>query len=124
LADRVHILGHVTDEELEAWLHRAEVLVSLSKLEAFGRVLYDALAYGCRVVCSDVPAHIEAAIRFPAAVSLVRASEPPTAVAAHVQLMLGEPMPVVDLSDFAPEQVARRLAGVYGAIVQAAGTSP
>lgn len=118
LADRVHVLGRVTDDELEAWLHRADVLVSLSKLESFGRVLYDALAHGCAVVCSDIPAHAEAALRFPAAISLVGPSENPAELAAHVERMLSAPEPAVDLSDLAPEQVARRLTAVYGAVAR------
>jgi glycosyltransferase involved in cell wall biosynthesis len=45
LGGRVHVRGRVDDDELERWLDAADVLVTMSRLEAFGRVVYDALAH-------------------------------------------------------------------------------
>lgn len=68
---RLHVAGRVSDADLRAWYRRAGVLVSLSEAESFGRTIVEGLALGCRVVCSDIPAHREFARRYPAWVTLV-----------------------------------------------------
>jgi glycosyltransferase involved in cell wall biosynthesis len=68
---RLHVVGRVSDADLRAWYRHAGVLVSLSEAESFGRTIVEGLAMGCRVVCSDIPAHREFARRYPAWVTLV-----------------------------------------------------
>ncbi|MCS6881278.1 MAG: glycosyltransferase family 4 protein [Oscillochloridaceae bacterium] len=68
---RVHLAGRVSDADLRAWYRRAGALASLSEAESFGRTIIEGLALGCRVVCSDIPAHREFARRYPAWVTLV-----------------------------------------------------
>lgn len=81
---RLHVAGRVSDADLRAWYRRAGVLVSLSEAESFGRTIVEGLAMGCRVVCSDIPAHREFARRYPEWVTLV----PPNASDAHVAMLL------------------------------------
>jgi glycosyltransferase involved in cell wall biosynthesis len=57
VADRVTFLGHVSDAELARWYRTATVAVEISRHEAFGIVLLEALVAGARVLASDIPAH-------------------------------------------------------------------
>lgn len=59
LQRRVHFLGHVDDASLYRWLRTATVYVSMSRQEAFGLTLTEALVAGAPVVASDIPAHAE-----------------------------------------------------------------
>jgi glycosyltransferase involved in cell wall biosynthesis len=59
LHDRVRFLGHVDNETLYRWLRTATVYVSMSRQEAFGITLAEALAAGAAVVASDIPTHLE-----------------------------------------------------------------
>lgn len=53
----VERLGPLSDAERDAWLGRASVLVAPNRFgESFGIVLIEALARGCAVVASDLPA--------------------------------------------------------------------
>jgi glycosyltransferase involved in cell wall biosynthesis len=55
----IRFTGKIPDEELDALLAQANVVVSASDHEAFGLVLADGLRAGARVVASDIPAHRE-----------------------------------------------------------------
>lgn len=57
LRDRVRFLGHVSEQDLWRWYRTASVLIALSRHEAFGLTLREALAAGTAVVASDIPAH-------------------------------------------------------------------
>jgi glycosyltransferase involved in cell wall biosynthesis len=85
--DRVRFLGRVGDEELQSWYRRADIVVSLSTSESFGRVVVEALAAGCFVVGSDIPAFRDFAAEFPEAVALVAPATAPQDVAAAVRTM-------------------------------------
>jgi glycosyltransferase involved in cell wall biosynthesis len=73
IADRVTIVGRVSDEELAQWYRRAQVLVSPSLYEGFGLPAAEAMASGTPVIASDagalpeVVAHLETGIIVPAA---------------------------------------------------------
>jgi glycosyltransferase involved in cell wall biosynthesis len=59
LADRVVMESGLSDVELQ-WLYRTcEVLLAPSTAEGFGLPVVEALLAGCRVVCSNIPAHQE-----------------------------------------------------------------
>jgi rhamnosyl/mannosyltransferase len=55
--DRVHFLGHLSDEEVIAHLHACDVFVlpSITRAETFGVVQLEAMACGKPVVCTDLP---------------------------------------------------------------------
>ena len=59
LRRRVRFLGHVEDATLYRWLRTAAVYVSMSRQEAFGLTLAEAVAAGAAIVASDIPAHAE-----------------------------------------------------------------
>lgn len=61
LRDTVSLLGFISEPELRRWQRTARVAVTLSRHEAFGLVLLEAVAAGAHVVASDVPAHREVA---------------------------------------------------------------
>lgn len=56
LKNRVHLLGHVSGEDLPGYFEAAEVfcLPSLVRSEAFGLVMVEAMGYGKPVVATDI----------------------------------------------------------------------
>jgi glycosyltransferase involved in cell wall biosynthesis len=59
LRDDVHFAGRVEDGELPRWYSHAECLVLPSLYEGFGNPALEAMACGCPVVVSDIPALTE-----------------------------------------------------------------
>lgn len=57
MRDRIRMCGHTN--ELEAWMNRADVLVSLSLFEGSPNTVLEAMAIGCPLVVSDIPQHRE-----------------------------------------------------------------
>ena len=53
VADRVRMLGHVTERQKFAALSVSDVFVSTSQHEGFGLVYLEAMAYGLPIVCYD-----------------------------------------------------------------------
>jgi glycosyltransferase involved in cell wall biosynthesis len=113
VSSRVTFTGRVTDEQLVAWYRRASVLLHFSTAEAFGLTILEAIAAGCRVVCSDIPAFGELARRFPERITLVPTGDSP-APAMPVEAAACHPTTrPADLSAFGWDAVAERLAEVY-----------
>jgi glycosyltransferase involved in cell wall biosynthesis len=61
LADRVHLLSGVSDEELNRLYNSAEAFIYPSLYEGFGIPLLEAMACGCPLVASDIPTSREVA---------------------------------------------------------------
>jgi glycosyltransferase involved in cell wall biosynthesis len=59
--DGVEVRGHVSLDELVSLYRRAAALVFPSRYEGFGQPVLEAMACGCPVACSDVPALAEVA---------------------------------------------------------------
>jgi glycosyltransferase involved in cell wall biosynthesis len=94
LSDRVRLLGRVPDHDARRWFRTAKVLVSLSRHEAAGLTLFEALAAGTPVVASDIPAHRETAQAQPTdAVRLVPTNAAPETVAASIGDALASGVP-------------------------------
>lgn len=59
IRDRVHFLGRVSDDELDALLAQSWLAAFPSEYEGFGLALVEALAAGASILASDIPAHRE-----------------------------------------------------------------
>lgn len=59
LGHRIHFLEGISEPELQWCYTRCEALLAPSATEGFGLPVAEALLVGCRVVCSDIPAHRE-----------------------------------------------------------------
>ena len=59
LGRSVHFLEGLSEPELQWCYARCEALVAPSVTEGFGLPVAEALLAGCRIVCSDIPAHRE-----------------------------------------------------------------
>ncbi|MBD3267238.1 glycosyltransferase [bacterium] len=59
--NRVHFLGHVSEEEKTALYRLADVFVlpSVERSEAFGYVLLEAMQQGCPVITTDLPTGVK-----------------------------------------------------------------
>ena len=53
IADRVHLLGQVSDEQKHAALAVSDAFVTTSQHEGFGLVFLEAMAFGLPIVCYD-----------------------------------------------------------------------
>jgi glycosyltransferase involved in cell wall biosynthesis len=53
VSDRVHLLGHVSDEQKYRALSVADAFVSTSQHEGFGLVFLEAMAFGLPIICYD-----------------------------------------------------------------------
>ena len=111
--DRVRFLGYVSDEELCTWYTRSKVVVSLSEGEAFGRVVVEALASGCKVVCNDIPAFRDFSVKFPKEVSLVASTANQQGVAEAIRSAASKPFRSVDLQDYTGAKIAEMLLKTY-----------
>ena len=93
IAHRVGFAGTLSDADLEALLLKARVAVQPSSREAFGMALLDAVAAGCRVVASDIPAHVEVSTLVGGGVRLWPADGGPVALAGAVVRCLADVAP-------------------------------
>jgi glycosyltransferase involved in cell wall biosynthesis len=113
LAERVLLLGRVSDGDLARWYARAGIVVALSEAESFGRTIVEALAHGCQVVCSDIPAFREFAAAYPAAVALVAPTASSQGIATLIAAATTRPQSSLDLQRYSWRSVAAELLRVY-----------
>ena len=107
LADRVTFLKYVPDDELFRWYRSARVLVMMSEAESFPMTSLEAMAAGCRVVCSPAPPFTELARDFPEEI-YVTADTSPEAVARSIR-HAAEPdgRAIADLGAYSWDHVAQ-----------------
>ena len=89
LRHRVHLLEGVTEAKLLWCYTHCVALIAPSSTEGFGLPVAEALLSGCRVVCSDIPAHREVGDGLCHFVSLKRKPEKELAIA--IGAVLGKP---------------------------------
>lgn len=125
VGDRVTFTGHVSDDQLVDLYQHARVLINLSTAEAFGLTLIEAVATGCCVVCSDIPAFRNLAATFPDRIMVVPQGDNHAASAA-IEVMAQRPNEApVDLADYSWTKIADNLLDLYGRLVYAAeGDAP
>jgi glycosyltransferase involved in cell wall biosynthesis len=86
IADRVELTGQIAEGALHGWLQSADVLATLSTVEAFGLTLLEGAAAGARIVASDIPAHREVAGYLPPdAVRFVSPKAGPVEIATTIE---------------------------------------
>ena len=120
--ERVRFAGQVSDEELKSLYGRASTVVSFSETESFGITVLEALHYGKRVMCSDIPAFRDFREQFPQAVSLVGANKNAKGVAHLLQGISERPLfAPLDLHGFSWASIAGKLAHIYGQLVTVEG---
>jgi glycosyltransferase involved in cell wall biosynthesis len=112
LASRVTFTGAVSDDELTGWYQRAGVALNMSSAEAFGITVVEALAHGCRVVCSDIPAFRDLAAQMPAHISIVPADRADAVAAAALEAAQA-PASMADVSNYSWSKIVTRLLALY-----------
>jgi glycosyltransferase involved in cell wall biosynthesis len=113
----VRLLSGMTDRLL-AWFYKnCEMLLAPSKIEGFGLPVGEAIFYGCRVVCADIPAFREiagdACHYFD-----VHAACPEAAMMAAMRSSLAAPPPVPRLMRFSVESISEKLGLLYERTLQ------
>lgn len=124
IAERVEFLGRLDDAQLDGWYRRAALVATCSEAESFGIVVLEALAAGCRVLCSDIPSFADFAHEFPAAVSLVPPQATARDIAGLAARLAGAPLPPLDLAPYTWSRVVAAHLSVYRAAIAAATTVP
>ncbi len=114
LTDRVRLLGRIDAAELEHFYRRAHVAITCSESESFGRVVVEALAYGCQVICSDIPAFRDLASDHPQSITLIDANTPDAQLAALIDSVATRPTMCVDVQRYSWQTVTTQLLKVYG----------
>lgn len=120
VAHRVRLLGRVSDSDLKHFYRQARVAITLSEAESFGRTIIEALAHGCKVVCSDIPAFRDMAAIFPASLSLLPATACGQQVAGAIRDASAQQLSRPDLRRYTWRTVATDLMRTYGDIQAAA----
>lgn len=87
LADQIHFLGYVPQEDLGSLYRNAAALVFPSMFEGFGMPVLEAMACGCPVVCSNTSSLPEVA----GEAALYFDPQSPVAIAESIQRLLGSP---------------------------------
>jgi len=116
LLDCVHLLEGISEQELQWCYRNCGALVSPSITEGFGLPIAEGLLAGCRIVCSDIPAHREVGdehCRF--FVLNKNAIEP---LAEAIAAALQEPKaPPVPLPQFSAPVLARQYIALYRRLI-------
>lgn len=122
LADRVHLLGRVGDEELMRWFRTATVFVTASRIEAMPITPLEVMAAGARVVASDIDAHREIAQVTNGPVTLLPPDPSPTQIAEAIREAVDAPPRQVEVPTW--EDVGDRTLEVYRFANESRGRAP
>lgn len=118
LKGRVHFLEGLSEAELRWCYRHCEALVAPSITEGFGLPVAEGLLMGCRIICSDIPAHREIGGDRCTFVRLGDDAEEELAVAICAALRIAKPQPVV-LPQFTAAVLGEQYAGLYRQLVAA-----
>lgn len=119
LSGRVRFLEGIAESELQWCYLNCQALIATSLTEGFGLPIAEALLAGCRVVCSDIPAHREVGdghCRFVPLNDLAEESFA-AAIAAAIQQPRPQPLPLLR---FSAPVVARQYVGLYRRLLASA----
>ena len=119
LSGNVRFLEGLPEPELQWCYLHCEALVAPSLTEGFGLPVAEALLAGCRVVCSDIPAHREVGDGHCRFVPLNNHAE--EAFAAAIAAVLQQPRPhPLSLPQFSAPILARQYIGLYRSLIVSA----
>ncbi len=115
----VHFLEGLSEPELQWCYARCEALVAPSMTEGFGLPVAEALLAGCRVICSDIPAHREVGDGHCRFVALRKNAE--QALAEAIVATLREPVKAqISLPQFSSSLLAKQYVGLYRRLLASA----
>lgn len=122
LSRQVHFLHGLSEPELQWCYAHCEALIAPSVTEGFGLPIAEALLAGCRVVCSDIPAHREVGDGHCRFVALRKNAE--EAFATAIASTLREPRKApISLPEFSAPLLATQYVGLYLSLVASAACS-
>jgi glycosyltransferase involved in cell wall biosynthesis len=116
LGQQVHFLEGIAEAELQWCYQNCEALVAPSLTEGFGLPVAEAVLAGCRIVCSDIPAHREIGGTHCRFVTL--RDNAAGALAAAIADALNEPKPgAALLSEFSASVLAGQYMALYDRLI-------
>ena len=108
----VHFLEGLSEAQLQWCYARCEALAAPSITEGFGLPVAEALLAGCRVVCSDIPAHREVGDGHCRFVALQRNAE--DALLEAIACTLQDPVKApISLPQFSASRLAKQYISLY-----------
>ena len=108
----IHFLEGLSEPELQWCYARCEALAAPSMTEGFGLPVAEALLAGCRVVCSDIPAHREVGDGHCRFVALRKNAEEALAEAI-VATLREQAKPPISLPQFSSSFLAKQYIDLY-----------
>ncbi len=113
LDERVVFMKDVPNEMLYRWYRSAQVLVMMSEAESFPMTSIEAVATGCRVVCSARSPFIELAQKMPEAIFPLEDVSPLALADKIIKTALLPDRADVDLSRYDWDNIARETLGIF-----------
>ena len=121
LGERVSVAGY--REDLWSWMKAASAFVSLSRFEGCPNTVLEAMACGCPLVVSDIPAHRE--LLDESSALLVNATDPDAIAAALTSTLTDRDaarrraeVAAVRVESFSIERVAAAYEALYQRLLQ------
>jgi glycosyltransferase involved in cell wall biosynthesis len=119
LSERIHLLQGLSEQDLQWCYRNCDVLVAPSIVEGFGLPIAEGLLAGCRIVCSDIPAHREIGGAYCRFVPLERNAV--VALAEAIATALREPKaPPIPLPQLSAPVLARQYVALYRRVIATA----
>ena len=109
---RIQLIQGLTEAELQWCYKHCEVLIAPSITEGFGLPVAEGLLAGCRVVCSEIPAHWEIGAGRCHFVELKQDAEERLAGAIAAGLSEPKPQPM-DLPELSADHLSREYIALY-----------
>ena len=123
LTANIHLLEGLSEPELQWCYLHCEALVAPSLTEGFGAPVAEGLLAGCRIVCSDIPAHREIGEGHCRFVALTEDSAEAFATAITSALREPKRQPVF-LPMFSAPAIGKQYVALYRRILASAASAP
>lgn len=123
LEGQVHFLEGLSEAELRWCYRQCEALVAPSITEGFGLPIAEGLLTGCRIICSDIPAHREIGGDRCTLVQLADEAEEELATAICSALRKPQPEPIA-LPQLTAPVLGEQYVGLYRQLIAAFAKNP